>query len=135
MEMEMRYNPPTTKSKLKSIIDAYKAQFLELKTRIHDIHAPAIEEKMTKGVKTVYPDEPLVNVIKFFESYGYGRFPVVDRKKSKLVGIITKSDIINGVLSKLEDNYYKEEIKRYRASHIFKDVSADEINLKLHYII
>ena len=94
-----------------------------------------IEDKMTKNVKTLYADEPLVHAVMKFEKYGFGRFPVISRKDKKLVGIITKSDIIKGVLKKLETAYHDEEERRYRASHIFNDVVADEIFFKFQYYV
>ncbi len=94
-----------------------------------------IEDKMTKNIKTLYADEPLVHAVMKFEKYGFGRFPVISRKDKKLVGIITKSDIIKGVLKKLETAYYDEEERRYRASHIFNDIVADELFLKFQYFV
>jgi anti-sigma regulatory factor (Ser/Thr protein kinase) len=45
------------------------------------------------------------------------------------VGIITKGDIIERLLQKLEIDYHEEEIHRYRASHIFEDIVADKASL------
>ena len=94
-----------------------------------------VENRMTKNVVTVYSDEPIVKVVGKFEASGYGRFPVVDRVKKKLVGIITKGDIIEGLLKKLEHDYHKEEIHTYRASHIFEDIVSDNSTLILKYYI
>ena len=94
-----------------------------------------IEDKMTKNIKTLYADEPLVHAVMKFEKYGFGRFPVISRNDKKLVGIITKSDIIKGVLKKLESVYHDEEERRYRASHIFNDIVADELFFKFQYFI
>ncbi len=94
-----------------------------------------IEDRMTKNIKTLYADEPLVHAVVKFEKFGFGRFPVISRKDKKLVGIITKSDIIKGVLKKLETAYHDEEERRYRASHIFNDIIADEVFLKFQYYV
>lgn len=94
-----------------------------------------VENRMTKNVVTVYLDEPIIQVVGKFEKSGYGRFPVVDRDRKKLVGIITKGDIIEGMLKKLEIDYHKEEIHTYRASHIFEDVISDNSTLILKYRI
>jgi len=94
-----------------------------------------VEDKMSKDIQTLYADEPLVYAVLKFEKFGYGRFPVISRKDKKLVGIVTKGDIILGVLKKLETIYHDEEEIRYRASHIFDDVVADEIFLKFHYYV
>lgn len=92
-----------------------------------------IEKKMTRNVKVLYNDEPLTHAIERFETTGHGRFPVLNRKNGKLVGVITKGDIIEGLLKKLEIDYHEEEIHRYRASHIFKDIIADKTMLILQY--
>jgi CBS domain-containing protein/anti-sigma regulatory factor (Ser/Thr protein kinase) len=99
-----------------------------------EVESP-IKEKMTKVVKFLYSDEPLTNAIQKFEKYGYGRFPVVDRQKGNLVGILTKGNIIEGLLRQLEIDYHEEEIHRYRASHIFDDIVADNASIKLQYEI
>lgn len=97
-----------------------------------EINIP-IEERMTKKVKTLYADEPLVHAVRKFDEYGFGRFPVIERGEGKLVGIITKGDIVKGLLKKLEIDYHKEEIHKYRASHIFEDIIADKAILTFHY--
>ncbi len=95
-----------------------------------------IGEKMQKDPKCIYSDQPLIQAVKRFDQLGYGRFPVIDRETSKLVGIITKGDIIESTLKKLETEYKEEEIRQYRASHIFQDITADykEIFLKFNII-
>jgi CBS domain-containing protein/anti-sigma regulatory factor (Ser/Thr protein kinase) len=94
-----------------------------------------VKNRMTKNVVTVYSDEPIVQVVSKFVKSGYGRFPVVDRDRGKLIGIITKGDIIEGLLRKLENDYHQEEIHRARASHIFEDVISDSSTLILKYRI
>ena len=94
-----------------------------------------IETRMTKNIETLYADEPLVHAVMKSEKFGFGRFPVISRKDKKLVGIVTKSDIIKGILKKLESAYHDEEERRYRASHIFNDIVADEIFLKFQYYV
>jgi len=95
----------------------------------------SIEEKMSKNVETLYADEPLIHAVSKLDRYGFGRLPVIERDQGKLVGILTKGDIITGLLRKLEIEYHEEEIHRYRASHIFKDIIADKISLHLQYNI
>ena len=92
-----------------------------------------IEEKMTSDVKTLYSDEPLVHAVSKLDQYGFGRFPVVDREDGRLVGIIAKGDIMEGLIRELEVDYREEEIHRYRASHIFEDIIADKTTLLFQY--
>lgn len=94
-----------------------------------------VENRMTKNVVTAYSDDHIVQLVGKFDRDGYGRFPVVDRDTKKLVGIITKGDIIEGLLKKLEIDYHEEEIHTYRASHIFEDVISDNSMLILKYHI
>jgi len=94
-----------------------------------------IEEKMTRKVETLYADEPLIHAVNKFNRHGFGRFPVIERSNGKLVGIISKSDIIKTLLKELEIDYREEEIHRYRASHIFEDMIADKTTLIFEYNI
>lgn len=94
-----------------------------------------VGERMTKDVTTIYDDEPLVQVVSRLDHYGFGRLPVIQRDGEKLVGVVTKGDIISGLLRKLEIGYQEEEIHRYRASHIFEDIVADRTVLIFQYSV
>ncbi|NQT66036.1 MAG: CBS domain-containing protein [Actinobacteria bacterium] len=94
-----------------------------------------VGDKMTREVKTLYEDEPLIHAVNKFNKHGFGRFPVVERSSGKLVGVIAKGDIIKTLLKELEINYHEEEIHRYRASHIFRDIIADKTTLIFEYDI
>jgi CBS domain-containing protein/anti-sigma regulatory factor (Ser/Thr protein kinase) len=91
-----------------------------------------VGEKMTPNPVTLQADEPGVIAVDYFARYGFGRFPVVD-KEGKLVGILTRGDIIEGLLKKLEIEYHEEEIRRYRVSHIFEDIVSNRTSLILRY--
>ncbi len=94
-----------------------------------------IEAKMTKHVETLCDDEPLVQAVSRFDKTGFGRFAVTDRHSGRLIGVITKGDIIAGLLKKLEIDYHEEEIHHYRASHIFDDIIADRTKLVFEYSV
>lgn len=89
----------------------------------------AVKDRMTTHVETLYADEPLVHAVAKFDKSGFGRFPVLARGTGELVGLLTKGNIIESVLRKLEIEYHEEEIHRYRASHLFEDIVADEVTL------
>lgn len=91
-----------------------------------------VRERMQPKPVTLYADEPLVHAVSRFSDLKYGRFPVIDRQ-GKLVGIITQGDIVRAMLRHLEVSYREEEIHRYRASHIFEDIIADEVALVFGY--
>ena len=92
-----------------------------------------VAERMTRNVTTVYDDEPLVQVVSRLDRHGYGRLPVVRRDGGKLVGVVTKGDIVAGLLRKLEIGFQDQEIRQWRASHIFEDIVADKTTLVLQY--
>ena len=88
-----------------------------------------IKDRMSTDIKVLYEDEPLTHAVSKLEQTDFGRFPVIDRKTGKLRGIITKGDIIETLLHKLEISYHEEEIQRYRASHIFEDIVGEKVAL------
>lgn len=94
-----------------------------------------VKDKMAKKVLTIYSDAPLIHAISKFKRYGFGRFPVIDRETKRLIGILTKGDIIECLLKKLEIDYHEEEIHKYRASHIFKDIISNQSTLSLRYYV
>jgi CBS domain-containing protein len=91
-----------------------------------------VSEKMTRNPVTLYADEPLMHAVSRFSKLRFGRFPVVNRD-GDLVGMITQGDIVRAILKQLEVDYREEEIHRYRASHIFEDIVADEAALAFGY--
>ena len=91
-----------------------------------------VGSKMASHPVTIYADEPLVHAVSKFSKLKFGRFPVVNRE-GDLVGIITQGDIARAMLRRLEVDYHEEEIHRYRASHIFEDIIADEIAIVFGY--
>jgi CBS domain-containing protein/anti-sigma regulatory factor (Ser/Thr protein kinase) len=91
-----------------------------------------VSDKMVRHPITLYADEPLIHAVSKFGQHRFGRFPVVNRE-GKLVGIITQGDIVRAILKRLEIDYREEEIHRYRASHIFQDIIADEAALVFGY--
>ena len=92
-----------------------------------------IGEKMTRCVRTLYDDEPLTHAINKFERHGFGRLVVIDRQNKKLRGIITKGDVVEGLLKKLEVDYDDEETRCLRIRHFFEDILADKATLLFQY--
>ena len=92
-----------------------------------------VADRMTREVLTVRSDEPLVHLVNRLDRYGFGRLPVVDRETGALEGVVTKGDIVEGLLHKLEIGVHEEELHRYRASHIFEDIIADRTTLMFQY--
>ena len=89
---------------------------------------------MTKDVVMVASYDSIVKAIRIFAEKGIGRLPVVD-ENHKLVGMITKGDITRGILVALQKDYKEEEVRRYRASHLFQDIISERTTLVLRYTI
>ncbi|MCS7158076.1 MAG: CBS domain-containing protein [Blastocatellia bacterium] len=94
-----------------------------------------VKHRMSTNVVTLYSDEPLVRAVEKFERYGYGRFPVIDRKTHKLVGILTKVDIIRCLLRRLEVNYHRREIQQYKPSRWYSELHSDRSTIMLRYAV
>ncbi|HPH10251.1 MAG: CBS domain-containing protein [Thermotogaceae bacterium] len=73
----------------------------------HTIHDP-IYKIMTKNLIVVSPDENLPQIFDKFTRTGFGRFPVVDNQK-RLVGILTKEDILRGILEEFRLLYVRDK--------------------------
>ncbi len=93
-----------------------------------------VREYMTTSLVTVHSFEPVVKALEVFARTHFGRLPVVD-EAGKLVGLITKGDITSGTLKALQSDYQAEEVRRYRASHLFEDILSDRTSLVLRYRI
>lgn len=91
-----------------------------------------VGDKMTRELETLYADESVVRAVNRMAHLGYGRFPVISRAGA-LVGILTRGDILRGLLRQLELNYHEEEVRRHRASRIFEDIVSDQTSLILRY--
>ena len=92
----------------------------------------AVGDRMARELVLLRTDDPVILAVDYFARYGFGRFPVVD-KNGNLAGILTQGDITHGLLKKLEVEYHEEEVRRYRASHIFEDIASDHTSVSLHY--
>jgi len=99
----------------------------------NDLASPT-SRYMTREVITVVSYDSIVRAIQTFTEIKLGRLPVVD-ENHKLVGMITKGDITRGILVALQKDYKEEEVRRYRASHLFEDINSERTTLVLRYTI
>lgn len=53
-----------------------------------------VQEVMTKTVITIYPDDTLLDALRRMTINGIGRLPVVSKVDGRLVGILTRTDIV-----------------------------------------
>lgn len=91
-----------------------------------------VGDRMTRKLVVLRADELAVQAVNLFAQYGYGRLPVLDHD-GKLVGILTGGDITRGLLRVFGQRRQEEEIKSYRASHIFGDIDSEQTSLLLRY--
>jgi CBS domain-containing protein len=98
-----------------------------------DLDSPA-RNYMTPAPYTVSSSDPVIEALKVFVNSNVGRLPVVDQN-GQLTGILTKGDITRGLLRALQRNYQVEEVRTYRASHLFEDIESDRTSLILRYNI
>jgi CBS domain-containing protein/anti-sigma regulatory factor (Ser/Thr protein kinase) len=99
----------------------------------NQIHLP-VADRMTSRVVTVRPDESVVRAVNKFSQLKLGRMPVVD-SSGQLVGIITRSDIVRGLLKAIDVNFRQEEAAHHRASHVFEDIVSDRTSVTIRYAI
>ena len=100
-----------------------------------DQYAP-VSKYMTPAqlLITIHDTDPVIEAIEIFTRTQLGRLPVMDQN-GHLVGMITKGDITRGVLNALQKFYHAEELRVYRASHLFEDINSDRTSLILRYNI
>ncbi|HOK87275.1 MAG TPA: CBS domain-containing protein [Fervidobacterium sp.] len=70
-----------------------------------------VSNHMSKNVICLTTTMTLQDAIKHFDRYRYGRFPVVD-EQGKLVGIVTKNDILAAVATRLGLLYLHDERRK-----------------------
>jgi CBS domain-containing protein/anti-sigma regulatory factor (Ser/Thr protein kinase) len=98
-----------------------------------DLHVP-VRDFMTTQLVTIHWYEPVVKALELFGRASVGRLPVVD-ENGKMLGLLTKGSITTGTLRALQKDFQEEEVRRYRASHLFQDIISDRTSLILRYHI
>ena len=99
----------------------------------NDLDSP-VRKYMSKPIYCVSTYDPVVKALEVFNESRVGRLPVID-ENGKLVGIITKGDVTRAILNALQKDYKVDELRRYRASHLFEDITSDRTSLILRYQI
>ncbi|MCZ6907157.1 MAG: CBS domain-containing protein, partial [Deltaproteobacteria bacterium] len=82
----------------RDIRDAYPTSILIDHAKDIDKFAESytVEEVMTFNVMSVQPETPLLTAVRLLRQHRIGSLPVT--KKGKLVGIITRSDVLEFIL-------------------------------------
>jgi CBS domain-containing protein/anti-sigma regulatory factor (Ser/Thr protein kinase) len=105
-----------------------------IRSLIENSLSASVGDFMTSELITTRDIDPVVEALKLFDKTGVGRLPVLDEQED-LVGILTKSDITHGLLTAIQQDFQAEEIRKYRASHLFKEIISDRTSLILRYRI
>jgi len=122
--------PVTTDGKLVGVISL--EDLIRCMTA-NDLNA-LVADYMSTNTVTIRATDPVIEALKLFVSTRHGRLPVVDIHNN-LMGILTKGDISMGLLNALQQDFQAEEVRRYRASHLFEDIVSDRTSLILRYHI
>ncbi len=93
-----------------------------------------VGERMSTDLITIREADSVDTAVQKFQQTGVGRLPVLNAW-GELVGVLTKGDITRGLVREISAETQDEEICRYRASHIFRDVVSDETSLRLRYTV
>jgi len=100
------------------------------------INSP-IKSIMTDNVLTINLDDSLNSMVEKFENYKFGRFPVVDNDNF-LKGIITKEDILHGILGKFNMLYLHDEKRNLTLDTGHSLITGKTLNIseaEFHYDI
>ena len=73
-----------------------------------------VEGHMTRNLIVLEDDMPLTFALSWFERYGFGRFPVLN-KEEKLVGIVTAGDVISKLLFEMNHEVNRMESAQAQA--------------------
>ncbi len=96
-----------------------------------------IEKHMSKTVISVREKETLSQIVEKFNRYRYGRFPVVD-KTGKVVGIISKEDILHSILEKFSLIYLHDEKRKSKLNQDRSLITGESLKIseaEFHYNI
>lgn len=94
----------------------------------------SVKDRMAQNVVSVGVNERAIEAVHKFTKFSYGRLPVIDRD-GRLVGIVTKGDIANRLVTILEKTHDEEEKKREEVPHVIDALISDDTRLKLRYKI
>jgi CBS domain-containing protein/anti-sigma regulatory factor (Ser/Thr protein kinase) len=96
-----------------------------------------IRKIMSTNVITIHKDDSLVAVVAKFENYKYGRFPVVDDEK-RVCGIISKEDIMHGILEKFNLIYIHDQKRTNTLDTEYSAITGERLKIEeaeFHYQI
>lgn len=96
-----------------------------------------LSSMMSSPVISVTPEELVSEVVEKFNTFKLHRFPVVD-KKNKLVGIVTREDILHGIIEKFSLIYVHDKKRSSMLNSQFSPITGDQLTAdraEFHYRI
>jgi anti-sigma regulatory factor (Ser/Thr protein kinase) len=96
-----------------------------------------IQRIMSTQVVTIHRDDSLADVVDKFENYKYGRFPVVD-DDNRVCGIISKEDILHGILEKFNLIYIHDQKRTSTLNTEYSAITGEKLKIEeaeFHYQI
>ena len=96
-----------------------------------------IQRIMSTQVVTIHKDDSLADVVDKFENYKYGRFPVVD-DDNRVCGIISKEDILHGILEKFNLIYIHDQKRTSTLNTEYSAITGEKLKIEeaeFHYQI
>ncbi len=100
------------------------------------IDAP-VSELMTRNVVTLHVKDNLGVIVDKFNAYRLGRFPVLD-DQGKLVGIVTREDILHGILERFNLIYIHDRKRSTTLNNDYSPVTGERLRInqaEFHYEI
>lgn len=74
------------------------SDFEEMEDKLRQVFKLKVKDIMNKSVICTYPDAPLLKAASKMMIKRVGRLPVIDRESGKLLGIISKGDVIRAIV-------------------------------------
>jgi CBS domain-containing protein/anti-sigma regulatory factor (Ser/Thr protein kinase) len=96
-----------------------------------------IHKIMSTRVVTIHRNDSLAQVVDKFDNYKYGRFPVVDDEQ-RLCGIISKEDILHGILEKFNLIYIHDQKRATTLDTEYSAITGERLKIEeanFHYRI
>jgi CBS domain-containing protein/anti-sigma regulatory factor (Ser/Thr protein kinase) len=96
-----------------------------------------IRRIMSTQVVTIHKDDSLAAVVDKFGNYKYGRFPVID-DDNRVCGIISKEDILHGILDKFSLIYIHDQKRSKTLNTEFSTITGEPLKIEeanFHYRI
>jgi CBS domain-containing protein/anti-sigma regulatory factor (Ser/Thr protein kinase) len=94
-----------------------------------------IRNIMTQKVIAIGLGETLAEIVDKFENYKFGRFPVVDGE-NRIRGIISKEDILHGIIEKFNLIYIHDQKRSAILSSEFSIITGEKLKIdqaEFHY--